>query len=63
MKKNHEWMADGFCKWCHNTHRTDWRPSDVCETLTRLENRPVSGDGSTKRFLKQEVTTRDLMSM
>lgn len=63
-------MADGFCKYCHNTHRTDFRQNDVCHTLNRLEtkkiplaDRPVSADGSTKRYLKQKVTTRDLMSM
>ena len=32
---HHEWDARGFCKWCHNTHRTDFRPNDICSFLKK----------------------------
>lgn len=27
---NHEWDSQGFCVFCNDMHRTDWRPNDLC---------------------------------
>lgn len=34
--RNHEWRNDGFCKYCHKTHCTDWKSNDLCYTRIRL---------------------------
>ncbi len=34
---NHDWANDGFCLYCHNTHRTDFRSNNLCEVKIRLK--------------------------
>ena len=31
--KNHVFGRDGFCLNCHNMHRTDFRPNDLCPKM------------------------------
>lgn len=32
---HHVYNAQGFCIYCHNTHRTDFKPNEVCPFLSR----------------------------
>ena len=34
--RSHQWTEQGFCKLCHNVHRTDFRQNDICPTRIKL---------------------------
>ncbi len=40
--KRHVWNASGFCVYCHNTHRTDFRQNDLCDGQTNFARRVLA---------------------
>lgn len=40
----HEWMPNGFCRWCHDTHRSDFRPNYVCGFEREEKNLTAAAD-------------------